>query len=128
MSETLANMEKLGGIDYSTEEQWTGRRWIDGKKVYQCSEVITIPNIAAFTRTWVYGNKVISNVDTVINILGIVKSNDGTVWAASEYRNHDNHVYACFALAGNNKLAIIIHDAANFYSYAVVTIQYTKTT
>lgn len=35
MSETLANMEKLGSIDYSTDEQWTGRRWIDGKKIFQ---------------------------------------------------------------------------------------------
>lgn len=24
-----------GGIDYSTTEQWTGLRWIDGKKIYQ---------------------------------------------------------------------------------------------
>lgn len=27
--------EAAGGIDYSLEEQWTGRRWIDGKKIYQ---------------------------------------------------------------------------------------------
>lgn len=34
MSEMMANMERLGEIDYSTEEQWTGKYWIDGNKVY----------------------------------------------------------------------------------------------
>ena len=33
------------GVDYSLEEQWTGKRWIDGKKIYQITvELGVLPN------------------------------------------------------------------------------------
>lgn len=35
------------GFQYSTEEQWTGRYWLDGKKIYTISFDSTVGNINA---------------------------------------------------------------------------------
>ena len=54
-----------GGIDYSTEEQDTGLKWIDGSPVYQ--KTISIPSLA-FTTDIPHG---ISNYKQVVDVMVI---------------------------------------------------------
>ena len=49
--------------DYSTEEQYTGKHWIDGKKIYQKTFIITTTQV----NVTVDVNFDCSNVDTVID-------------------------------------------------------------
>lgn len=123
MSETLANMEKIGGIDYSTDEQWTGRRWIDGKKVYQK----VFNNISVSSGNTVIPNSVISNLDNVISITGMITDGsnprtipfvftDATGWniAAGYVANTGFRLQAGASIANN--------------ATAFVIVRYTKTT
>ncbi|MDR1370830.1 MAG: hypothetical protein LBJ72_12010, partial [Dysgonamonadaceae bacterium] len=49
-------------IDYSTEEQWTGKKWIDGKKIYQ--KTITYYS-SGYSESFPHG---ISNFNRLIDI------------------------------------------------------------
>lgn len=128
MSETLANVEKIGGIDYSTEEQWTGLRWIDGKKIYQKTISVTAPS------TSTDGTFVASYTDTGVGNLGVR-------WIVQGFWINTNGDYltsplfltnAFFmlkaTLTSDGKIAIN-NSALGFNGLTgYITIQYTKTT
>lgn len=62
-------------IRYSTEEQWTGKYWIDGKKIYQKVIQTTAP-ISTTPESAVTSSMDITsaNIDLCINCVGINKS------------------------------------------------------
>lgn len=108
-----------GGIDYSTDEQDTGLKWIDDKPIYQktvnCGE---LPNT---TEKVVAHNS--SNIDAIINTFGFAMSSNG-LSLPLPYADNSNTVI-CLA---SNKTNIIINTKDNMSAYlAYVTIQYTKT-
>ena len=54
------------GVNYSTEEQWTGKLWVDGKKIYQKTVTFEgLPN--STTGNYQHG---IEDINIVINISG----------------------------------------------------------
>lgn len=61
---SLSNGSSSGGIDYSTEEQNTGIKWIDGKPIYQ--KTITIPNTLTDSAyvTWITDTP---NIENIVN-------------------------------------------------------------
>lgn len=70
-----------GGVDYSTTEQNTGRKWIDGKDIYVCTwnKPTTVLNFTA--NTWVDSTVPASLlIDKVINSEFIV---NGAILAMS---------------------------------------------
>lgn len=121
MSETLANMEKLGGIDYSTEEQWTGLRWIDGKKIYQKTiNFGTLPNTA--TKSVAHN---IINLKNIININGFGKKiTTGTTIPLPTVQS--GHNVGIWVNASN--VYIETSSDRTDVTECYVTIQYTKTT
>ena len=59
-----------GSIDYSYEEQFTGRRWVDGKKIYQKTvDCGALPNKS--TKVVAHG---IANLDQIIDMRAIADS------------------------------------------------------
>jgi hypothetical protein len=52
------------GISYSFEEQWTGKTWVDGKKIYQKTVQINQPQAKSFVHT----PHNINNVERVIDL------------------------------------------------------------
>ena len=64
-------------LDYSTEEQMTGRRWIDGRPIYQKTLFIA----DSISNTEMQTSSTIENVDTVIKLNGFCKWNDGNSYA-----------------------------------------------
>ena len=65
-----SNVISKGGIDYSTNEQKTGQKWIDGSDIYQKTYVITSSDVT-FSSYTTY-NHGISNFGKVLNYNGYV--------------------------------------------------------
>jgi hypothetical protein len=52
------------GIDYSTTEQLTGKKWIDGKDIYQLTIVLKENNVNKFSYSnWEYVQALPANID-----------------------------------------------------------------
>lgn len=109
------------GIDYSTEEQWTGKHWLDGKKIYQ--KTIAFGDLPADTLVTVANG--IANIATIVTYEAISILYDGKFTTIP-------HVGS----GGNNMLVGISMDKASIFlqSYAVartgggyVTMCYTCT-
>lgn len=111
-----------GGVDYSTTEQDTGLKWIDGKPIYQKSYHITESTEKA------EGEYDISNdnADMVISCYGVVKA--GT-WGSNKWytvpRVGDNFYFASISAAST---AITIVAKQYNFTEAYATLRYTKTT
>lgn len=102
-----------GGIDYSTTEQDTGLKWIDGKPIYQ--------------KTIVYTNTSVSlvdlNIDEIVDIKGVSYLTDGTVFLLNTYAGIQYNINMDIT---NDILTITFNGWA--FSKANITILYTKTT
>lgn len=102
-----------GGVDYSTTEQNTGLKWIDGKPIYQ--------------KTIVYSNASVSladlNIDEIVDIKGVSYLTDGTVFLLNTYAGNQYNMNMDIT---NDTLTITTVGWA--FSKANITILYTKTT
>lgn len=73
-NETLTETNKYVNYKYSETEQWTGKYWVDSKKIYK--KVLRSDD-------WATGNKNhgIQNMDTLIDVRGsLFLPNDGNRW------------------------------------------------
>lgn len=110
-----APMEDSNLINYSTEEQYTGKRWIDSKKIYQKTFVGSIPN----ANTLYTQDFDCSNIDTVINT---IKSN--LFYVPTSMSEQYTRWYID---RSTNKFTIITQNTQFVGTYNM-SIQYTKTT
>ena len=72
--EELRGFSGGDGISYSFEEQWTGKYWVDGKKIYQKSLTASSPAVNAGT-VIAHG---VANIDSPVDIFGVHKHNHAT--------------------------------------------------
>lgn len=70
---------------YSTDEQWTGEYWIDGKKIY-CKVV----SVRGFTKDEYVAHN-ISNLHRVLSCDLFVKFNDGTNYMMPRAHKDNEH-------------------------------------
>ena len=117
-----------GGVNYSTDEQKTGIKWIDGKDIYQKSFTVTADatvstgttseTVAGFTSDFV---AMASGIDTFIN--------------ATTFNNHNSTSYDCNdhirINTSTGKIEVFDNPTVGFIGYhvykdTVITIQYTK--
>lgn len=127
MSETLANMEKLGGIDYSTEEQWTGKYWIDGKKIYQKTvDYGALPNATIKDVSVGYTGNQIKPID----IKGIAtRSSDNMTISLPRSNPTAANSISADVIDYSGNLYIRITDAGDYSGFnGYITLEYTKTT
>ena len=108
-----------GGISYSTEEQDTGLKWVDGKKIYQ----ITFTGTTSATGD----NTIIGNaagIDTVLTMTGYIK---GTGRILTGFVNNTNYAGFYYSTESAN-ISVWFPDSSIFHGKeTAVTIQYTKT-
>ena len=121
--ETEGGDTPAGGISYSTEEQDTGLKWIDGKSIYQKTyEIGEIPNSTSKVIT------TLSGVDVVIALNGFCYQA-----SAEAVRMRPLPFSAVSNITDNIRLDITddelrIVTASSWTNYTgYVTIQYTKT-
>lgn len=89
---------------YSTDETFTGKYWIDGKPIFR--KVVTGLNFGGTTGEWRNTGATISNVDKLINVIGI-KSSEGPVGWFSYCMNGNNLQYVSYnAWSGLNTVIV----------------------
>lgn len=110
----------ISDLDYSTEEQLTGKRWIDGRPIYQKTVVIDTPSVTGTDIRYPHG---IENVDEIIDGKTKYIRSDGVSYTEPIYIGGS----VARACAFDATDIIITLQSINI-STIKVTIFYTKTT
>lgn len=108
---------------YSTDETFTGKYWIDGKKIY--TKTITVSRTSGTFYSITFDSN--SNIDTIVDITGICR-NGSLGWGF--YRVNDDDQYRYY-IGNYSKGNISISVGNNFPSpthTAHITMLYTKIT
>ena len=115
-------MDNVGPTNYSTTEQFTGKYWIDGKKIYRKYTVTeTLPNN---TRKSVPHN--VSNLNRVISITGMAYDSNGNQ-ITLPFNNIDVNG-TVVVWVKNDDIVILTTNDLTAYTESFVIIEYTKTT
>ena len=109
-------------LDYSTDEQDTGKKWIDGKTIYQKTIILKQNDVLNFT----YSNNEFlnclpANID-YINIVQIYSDRRNTTYI--DTHNNTSEVVIVANPTTQNLYFKVLNDPRN----CIVTIEYTKTT
>lgn len=104
---------------YSVTEKFTGKYWIDGKKIYRVS-FYSATNWAAGT---ILGN--LTNLDTVVDIRDITTFIDKTIYI--NYLNGGNYAITAVSKTNNN---VSVQRGGGFVNNlpSMSIVEYTKTT
>lgn len=122
--------QTISDMDYSTSEQDTGCKWIDGKTIYKRTYVVSIPssgNVVNFQHG-------ISNLSSYVKAEGVAVGSNGvtTRFLPDFYIENDNvnGVFGCAIYGGPTTGSTIDITYGNWYRGGTVyaTIWYTKTT
>lgn len=114
----MANLKSYN--TYSTSETWTGKYWVDGKKIYR--KVVDCGTLPINSEKTVDFD--MSAIDNVINVYGICT--DNISFQPIPYIWNELYIGA-FVRKSNNKLYIWSnYNFSAFTSY--ITVEYTKTT
>lgn len=126
ISTAIENMPQPtgGGIDYSTEEQDTGLKWIDGSKIYQ--KTFDKRNTVLTTHEW--NNDVLgtSNIN-IIKFEGYISNtDDASLIPYTFYRSSSSYV-STTTNPINSDISIYNDISAYTICVGIITIWYTKT-
>jgi hypothetical protein len=112
-----------GDINYSTNEQDTGIKWIDGKTVYQK----TLVEVGGSSHLYnLPTGLTTSTVDTVIEMTVIgMRADTGEIFNAN-YLNIDDLSWSSYAILLSDKTAVKIESKRYNISNIIVTLKYTK--
>lgn len=120
-------MDNVGPTNYSTTEQFTGKYWIDGKKIY--TKVISCGALPDSTEKLISHN--ISNIDKMIYINGVSIWDKGSGTFSSMPINYINPT------AIENSVGLYVNETdvslrttsnLSIYSETYIIVMYTKTT
>ena len=111
----------VGGLTYSTSEQFTGDYNYDGKKIYCITYTFTTSSY--IVTLWTGLGFYINDLYRIIDIKGY--SDDGTQY--NTYPRYENpEIYLMFTFLENKELAYKFSGYTN--KKITITIRYTKTT
>ena len=114
--------QTISDMDYSTSEQDTGCKWIDGKKIYKKTiDFGSLPNNS--TKNVAHG---INNLGDVIDIRGTAKASWGTYQLPLVFSGSDVNYITNVSVNATNISMSNSADRSGFTAYA--TLWYTKTT
>lgn len=113
-----------GSIDYSTTEQNTGQKWIDGKDIYQITIQTSLPLVTA-DGTMAYADISFTGVDSVIK-LNAQFSDANSVYFAP-YLSNGLRIVKTYYNKSTQKIMLATDSTSFSESPCIVTIQYTKT-
>lgn len=112
--------QTISDMDYSTSEQDTGCKWIDGKKIYKKTiDFGALPN--ATNKAVAHG---ISNLDRIIKVEQSI-DNNGTGFLEISSGNANNNTFNLYGTA--TAISVTVTDNRSG-CYAYFTLWYTKTT
>lgn len=110
-----------GGINYSTSEQNTGLKWIDGKDIYQ--KTIDCGSLPGSSHPWKQVSCNITGLNTCISCQGIAYN--GQYYLNLPFAGGSNNsIEICYDKLNDNINFTVMQDASQYVAY--VTILYTK--
>lgn len=115
--------QTISDMDYSTSEQDTGCKWIDGKKIYRKTvDFGALPN--STVKEIAHG---VANMARIVKIEGIIQMSS-TNWTATPlvYQGVDSSYNAEFQVTTTKVHCATSQDRSNLS--AIITFWYTKTT
>lgn len=118
-----------GGIDYSTTEQKTGQKWIDGKDIYQKTYVTITDTRYDSENAYLIGT-IPNGLDNVVDFEGSLKTSDG--YGYSSLNGIGDIANWNFGIHISNT-NLLLYGGSSFSSLpqnatCIVTIKYTKST
>lgn len=123
--------QTISDMDYSTSEQDTGCKWIDGKKIYKKTYVVSLPSSGSSISV----NHGISNLSSYIKAEGVAVFSNGlaTRFLPCFYVESDGNLsnrYSFSIYGGSTSAQTFILSFGSGYQggTAYVTLWYTKTT
>lgn len=112
------------GVNYSTTEQKTGRKWIDGKDIYQCTFSDNVPQATTAGTPTTVQLRVLNNIK-VVNIVQGVKN--GTVLLPA-INDSSKRIQLKSTMSGNDStIGVFTEQALTTSDVITYTLQYTKT-
>lgn len=108
---------------YSTQEVATGKKWIDGKTIYR--KTVNFGALPSSGEKFVNHN--ISNLDCVVDYLGISFKNAKDIWLKLPCVNTSSQ-YNISLDVRPTQICISVSTDRSSYANTYVTIEYTKTT
>lgn len=119
----VVKQKKANILDYSTAEQATGVRWIDGKMIYR--RVLVVDDLAADN----ISSTLLSNVDYYYCGGMTVKQSNGQTWSPSIISMYNYQgvgtAYAILMKDSNNDLVIVNNSRQNALD-VIAIVYYTK--
>ena len=122
--------QTISDMDYSTSEQDTGCKWIDGKKIYRKTFVVPIPSSGNLT-SFQHG---INNLGFFVKSEGVAMGSNGTTarFLPDFYVDNDNigGTFGCAVYGGSVSSGNVDITYGSWYHGGTVyaTLYYTKTT
>lgn len=107
----LVKQKKVKVINYSLNEQDTGKKWVDGSDIYVQS--FLIPSNINITTSWIDLNITVNNIQDIIRGEAVRSDSHGAIYL--NYRAYNNMISCCTNVGS-------INLGANSY----VTLFYTK--
>lgn len=118
ITDIKTQLTELAGA-YSTTEHKTGRKWIDGKDIYE--KTIHASDVTLSTTAIIDSDIKSNTVDTLISIIGTALDNEGSLYEC--YVSSTDRVVP---VVNNNGVTLLISNVTvKGYN---ITIQYTKPT
>lgn len=123
------SQDSSGGIDYSTTEQKTGQKWIDGKDIYQKTYVAITDTQYGSENAYLIGT-IPNGLDNVVDFEGSLKTSDGYGYSSLNGIGNINNWNFGIHISNTN---LLLYGGSGFYSLpqnatCIVTIKYTKST
>ena len=121
-STTIVNYGDNDNSVYSTEEVLTGKTWIDGKPIYRRVITSTTSNK---TNVW-NGLATVPNVESVIDIRGIVKTSNGVSFPIN-YSENSSTIFSVSYIHASSMIAEC-HTSTSYNNCSInLLFEYTKT-
>ena len=107
-------------LRYSTDETFTGKCWIDGKKIYQTTFHTTIPSA---TEKYIILEFDATNLDRIIDMKGSIKQDTGNQTTVSYFAST---VDGCFLYLDDAIKRLCSNSKSTGGGDAYIVIEYTK--
>lgn len=104
-----------GGVDYSTEEQDTGRKWIDGSAIY--------------VKSWIWDSPITisANSAKTLTSSGVTIPDGNYIIRAEVVSTADKRVYSTFYVGYSGSDIEIYNPVGSAFALGALTLYYTKT-
>lgn len=111
-----------GGVNYSTDEQNTGVKWIDNKDIYSKTYYVETPTAGMVIDT-------LSSADSIVEIKGTLEFTDanGVYMSTRALQMYfSDSIYCAVEYNKTNHNLVINKSSANRFKDIYVTVYYTK--